>query len=129
MTSQSTTRVVTRNQYASTYKQIPVQAFMVTTTEKGIELRAFTEEHDFTPSEPPQANSIYIQRTVETCLVINPMQAKSLNHFLEGKIREFEEIYGTIPSYEDVSKKRQEKAIAQNTTNVVIPKKSDFGIG
>jgi hypothetical protein len=127
MTTQAK-RVVFRTQYASTYKQIPVNAFTGNTTEKGIELRAYTEEHDFTPQEPPQPNSVYVLKTIETCLVINPMQAKSLHQFLGSKIKEYEDVYGTIPSYEEVNKKLQEKAGAQIATTTTNVKKPDIGI-
>jgi hypothetical protein len=97
-------------------------------TEKGIELRAYTEEHDFTPQEAPQPNTVYILKTIETCLIISPMQAKSLVQFLGSKIKEYEDVYGTIPSYDEVNKKLQEKAGAQITTTATNVKKPDIGI-
>ena len=121
-------QVTFRTQYAPTYKMISVNAFVGHTTEKGIELRAYSEEQDFTPLEQPQPNSIYVLRTMETCLIINPMQAKLLHGFLATKIKECEEIYGAVSTAEEVSKKIHEKTQAQVSTSTNLSKKPDICI-
>ena len=46
-----------------------------------------------------------IRRTVETTLIIDPMQMKSIHQWLEANIREYERLFGTIPSPEEIDNK------------------------
>jgi hypothetical protein len=120
--------VKVRTQYASTYRQISVSAFNGNATEKGIELTAYTDEQDFVPPEQPDPNTVYLLRTLETHLTINPMQAKSLHEFLGLKLKEYEEIYGAIPTFEDVKSRIEGKMQARGPTNMDTSKKPSFGI-
>ncbi|MEX2192930.1 MAG: hypothetical protein WD717_06080 [Nitrosarchaeum sp.] len=61
-------------------------------------------------TEPLSLNRASIKRIVECELLIDPMQMKSLHKWLETKIKEYEKIFGIIPSPEEVDSRarRQE---------------------
>ena len=123
-------KIVIRTEYSKDYRRIPVTAFFLQLTESGFELNAFSDENDFTPQEVPQRNSAYVRRTIETRLIVNPMQAKQLHEILGQNIQTYEQLYGKIPSPLDVQKRATElQTKSQQPTQVSTDsRQSNFGV-
>lgn len=121
-----------RTQYAQTYKNIPVSAFYANSSDKGFEITAYVDEEDFTPPpvEIPAPGTIFVKRTIETRLTISPTQTKALYTLLGNQIKAYEEIFGTIPTLEELQAKIAEKqrGIATNTHANTQSTKTNVGI-
>ena len=119
-------KVLIRTQYAETYKNIPVSAFFANSSDKGFEITAYVDEEDFTPTpiEMPAAGTVFVKRTIETRLTISPMQTKALYNLLENQLKAYEEIFGIIPTLEEVQSKliEKQKTRASTTTNTQTPR-------
>lgn len=104
-------RILIRTQYAQTYKNIPVSAFYTNSSDKGFEITAYVDEEDFTPTavEIPAAGTVFVKRTIETRLTISPMQTKALYNLLGNQIKAYEEIFGSIPTPEELQARIAEK--------------------
>lgn len=124
-------KVLIRTQYAETYKNIPVSAFFANSSDKGFEITAYVDEEDFTPTpiEMPAVGTVFVKRMIETRLTISPMQTKALYDLLGSQLKAYEEIFGTIPSLEEVQSKvmEKQKSRAPATTNSQ-PTKGNVGI-
>ena len=107
-------KVVMRTEYANTYKQIPISAFFSSITDKGFEITAYVEEEDHTPPEPPQPNTVYVRRIIETRLVISAIQMKQFHELLGKQIAGYEQVYGKILSTQQVAEKFSEFAKQNN---------------
>jgi hypothetical protein len=121
-------QVVVRNEYASTYKQIPVSAFVTTISEKGLELTAYVEEEDFKPEGMIQPGVIYVKRMIETRLAVNPIQLKLLYTLLGRQLENYEKVYGKIPTPEEVNTRIVEMSKQQQPATTTTSTKSSVGI-
>lgn len=121
-------QVVVRNEYASTYKQVPVSAFVTTLSEKGLELTAYVEEEDFKPEGTIQPGVIYVKRTIETRLAVNPIQLKLLHSLLGRQLENYEKVYGKIPTPEEVNARITEVSKQQQPPTTTTGTKSSVGI-
>jgi hypothetical protein len=95
-----------QSEYSTNYRRINATGIFGGITPSGLEAIVYSEERRAdrvlqSPNLSP--NRIYIKRTVECELLIDPMQMKSMYRWLEEKIREYERIFGPIPSPEEVS--------------------------
>lgn len=122
-------QVVVRNEYASTYKQIPVSAFVTTLSEKGLEMTAYVEEEeDFKPEGTIQPGVIYVKRTLETRLAVNPLQLKLLHSLIGRQLENYEKVYGKIPTPEEVNTRIAELSKQQQPQTTTTGNKSSVGI-
>ena len=74
----------------------------------GLEATLYSEESDFQKvieSQPPNPGRTIIKRTIETTLIIDPLQMKSVHKWLGDNIKEYERLFGTIPSPEELESK------------------------
>jgi hypothetical protein len=114
-------RILIRTQYADSYKNIPVSAFFANSSDKGFEITAYVDEEDFAPApmEIPAPGAVFVKRTIETRLTISPMQTKALYALLGNQIRAYEEVFGSIPTLEEVQAKvaEQQKLKTATTTS------------
>jgi hypothetical protein len=116
-------KIALRSKYADTYKNIPVTAFNIGTSEKGIELTCYVDEDDFAPEQQIEPNTIYIKRTIETRLTVNPFQAKALLALLSKNIKDYEDVFGKLPSPDEIQQRALEKQkqtvrnLPQNTSS------------
>jgi len=124
-------KVNIRTQYSDTYKNIPASAFFAHVSEKGFEITAYVDEDDFTPGEVPQPNTVYIRRTLETRLTIAPMQTKALRDLIGKQLKDYEEIFGKIPTPEELQERVVEKRknIKQGASSGTTSTKGSVGIG
>jgi len=60
-------------------------------------------------TEPLSPNRAAIKRVIECELLIDPMQMKSVHMWIGKKIAEYEKIFGTIPSPEEVDSRARRK--------------------
>ena len=58
--------------------------------------------HKTLTTQPPDPNRIILTRTIECELVIDPLQMKSIHKWLGVQIKQYELLYGTIPSPEEI---------------------------
>jgi len=124
-------RIFIRTSYADTYRNIPVSAFQMHSSDKGFELTAYVDEEDFTPAEPPQANSAYIKRTIETRMTISPMQMMALHDLIGRQIKSYEEVFGKIMTFQELQEKmaRKQKAEPSSSTTSNISNRGNVGVG
>lgn len=124
-------KVIIRTQYSDTYKNIAVSAFFAHVSDKGFEITAYVDEDDFTPGEVPQANTVYIRRTLETRLTIPPMQMKALHDLIGKQLKDYEDIFGKIPTPEELQEKVVEKRknVKQSASSGTTSTKGTVGIG
>lgn len=100
-------KVFVRSRYSETYKNIPVSAFFAHSSDKGFEITIFVDEEDYAPEavQDPAPGTIFIRRTIETRLTISPMQTKALHSMLGQQLKAYEELFGPIPTQEEVQAK------------------------
>jgi hypothetical protein len=122
-------RILIRTQYADTYKNIPVSAFFANSSDKGFEITAYVDEEDFAPvpAEIPVPGTVFVKRTIETRLTISPMQTKALYNLLGSQIKAYEEVFGSIPTLEEVQAKVAEKQKAKTATTTTMGSQSAKG--
>ncbi len=71
----------------------------------GLEVTVYSEQGDYErvlESQPPNPARNILRRTIETTLVIDPMQMKSIHEWLGKNMAEYERMFGKIPSPEEV---------------------------
>lgn len=104
-----------RSGYSPTYKKVNVAGVFGGITGGGLDAIVYSEERRADKAlETPQISpsKMYIQRSVELGLFIDPLQMKAIHRWLGEKIAEYEQLFGNIPSPEEIeirSKKRPEK--------------------
>lgn len=94
--------------YSPTYKRINVAGMFGGIVAGGLESIVYSQERraeKMLEFEPPAPNRMRIRRTVEVELVIDPMQMKAIYHWLGEKIKEYENVFGNIPSPEEIESK------------------------
>jgi|SRR5215212_5843179 len=90
---------------ADDYKRIHVAGILGGILPGGIEAVVYSEERrveHVIETQPVSPNKMSIARKVEVALVIDPMQARSIQHWLGQQIAEYERIFGRIPSPEEI---------------------------
>ena len=71
----------------------------------GLEVTVYSEQGDYErvlESQPPNPARNILRRTIETTLVLDPMQMKSIHEWLGKNMAEYERMFGRIPSPEEV---------------------------
>lgn len=94
-----------KSEYSPTYKRINVGGLFGKIHPVGLQGFVYSEElliDKVLATEPVSPNRAMIKRTVECELIIDPMQMKSIQRWLNQKIAEYEKIFGQIPSPEEV---------------------------
>lgn len=92
--------------YSDTFKRIHVNGIFGGVREGGVEFVVYTDQSKFEKSLStisPGNNKTYIEREIHAELFLNPMQMKSVHVWLGNKIKDYEKIFGTIPSPEEAS--------------------------
>ena len=90
------------------YRRIIVAGVYGEARPYGLEVTLYSEESDLEKvleTEPANPGRNMIKRTIETTLMIDPVQMKSIHKWLEHNINEYERIFGTIPSPEEIASK------------------------
>lgn len=91
--------------YAQDFKRIQVAGVFGGTRPFGVEAVIYSERMNVKKvleSQPLAPNRTVIERIVECELIIDPMQMKSVYKWLGDKIKDYETLFGTIPSPEEV---------------------------
>jgi uncharacterized protein DUF3467 len=124
------TKVVGRQEYSKEYRAIPTSAFFSTVTDNGIELTTYTEEQDFTPNEPAQPGAVYVLRTIQARIIINPVQAKMLSSLLKSQLDVYEKTHGKILTPQEIEKAFAELAAKhpQAQSGSTLSRKPDVGV-
>lgn len=92
------------------------------------ELTAYVDEDDFTPNAPQQGN-IYVRRTVETRLAVNPVQMKLLHELIGQQLKTYEHGYGKIPLPQEIQSRFAEMTKNQSSpTTTARSTKPSVGI-
>lgn len=91
---------------SSDYKRIFVAGVLGSARPGGVNAIVYSERTDPVDSlkaMQPQPQRIVLRRTVECELMLDPQQLKSLHIWLGSKIKEYERLFGRIPSPEEVA--------------------------
>jgi hypothetical protein len=94
-----------KSEYSQTYKRIYAAGFVGGIIPSGLEAMVYSEMRDVLKvieTQPLSGNRTTIKRTIECALMLDPMQMKSLQQWLQQKISEYEKLFGVIPSPEEV---------------------------
>lgn len=97
---------VIESEESSDHKRIHVAGVFGGAGPGGVSALVYSERLDAvnalkTPQPEPQR--IVLKRTIECELLLDPQQLKNLHVWLEGKIKEYETLFGRIPSPEEVA--------------------------
>jgi len=101
-----------KSEYAEQYRRIYVADVFGGIVAGGLEVALYSEHRDIQKAletHPVSTARTSIKRIVECELLIDPMQMKSIHKWLDGKIKEYEQAFGTIPSPEEVDSRRRRK--------------------
>ncbi len=94
-----------KSDYAQDYKKIYVGGIFGGTRPFGVEAVIYSETMDVKKvleTQPLSVNRAVIKRIAECELIIDPMQMKSIHQWLGSKIKDYEKLFGPIPSPEEV---------------------------
>ena len=75
-----------------------------------VEANIYSEESELTKAlASPQLsmNKVEVKRTLECRLVIDPIQLKSLAMWFDKQVKDYEVLFGRIPSPEEVASKQK----------------------
>jgi len=98
--------------YADDYKRILVTGFFGTIQPFGLETYVYSTKNIIDKAletEPISPQRATIKRIVECEFIIDPMQMKSLHQWLGKKIKDYERLFGPIPSPEEVQSRATRK--------------------
>ena len=90
---------------SSTHKRILVAGVFGGARSYGLEVTVYSEQGDYErvlESQPPNPARNILRRTIETTLVLDPMQIKTIHEWLGKNMAEYERMFGKIPSPEEV---------------------------
>lgn len=96
------------SEYASDYKKVFVAGIFGGTRAFGVEAVLYSETTDVTKvlqTQPLNPNRAVVKRIAECELVMDPLQMKSTYQWLGNKIKEYERLFGPIPSPEELDSK------------------------
>ena len=96
---------------SSEYRRIHVAGVFGGAKSGGVHALVYSERTDAvnalkTPQPAPQR--IVLKRTIECELLLDPLQLKSLHIWLGEKIKEYERLFGRIPSPEEVASRAKQ---------------------
>lgn len=101
-----------KSDYSQTYKRIHVAGIFGGILPGGLEAILYSEERraeKALETEPISSNRVFVKRTVEAELIIDPLQMKSIHKWIGDKIVEYERIFGRIPSPEELESRSRRK--------------------
>ena len=81
-----------------------------------IEAIVYSEETDLTNalgSAQINPNKLEVSRILECRIIWDPIQLKATSLWLNSKVKEYEELFGSIPSPEEVAEKQKRKGTGQ----------------
>ena len=90
---------------SSTYKRIPIAGLFGGPRPGGVHAILYSETMNAQKTlmtQPPEPQRIILKRVIECELIIDPLQMKSIYKWLGEKIKEYETLYGPIPSPEEI---------------------------
>ena len=93
------------SKYADAYRRIHVSGIFGGTRPYGLEIVLYSESMNVKKTletEQIDASRMILKRTAECEAVIDPLQMKSIYKWLGEKIKEYEKMYGVIPSPEEI---------------------------
>lgn len=96
------------SEYSPQFRRILLSGIWGIITQVGLEATIFSEQvivDDVAKSPKLDKGTLRMKRTVEAGIIINPLQMKAIYTWLESKIKEYEHIFGKIPSDEDIKKR------------------------
>lgn len=105
-----TPEIITSN--ADDFRRVIVSGMFGGIAPSGLEATVFSEQRDMLKAletEPISANRIIIKRVVECELLISPLSMKTIHTWLGDKIKEYEKLFGTIPSPEEIQSRQNRK--------------------
>lgn len=94
--------------YSDSFKRIVVSGMFGSVQPIGLNASVYSEYQKVDKvllSVNPEPTKSVIRRVIECELIIDPMQMKSIYLWLKTKIEEYERIFGTIPSPEEIESK------------------------
>lgn len=98
--------------YAEDYKKIYVGGIFGGTRPSGVNVVIYSEGMDVKKvleTQPLSANRTVVKRIAECELIIDPLQMKSIHQWLGDKIKEYEKLFGRIPSPEEINSRATRK--------------------
>ncbi len=100
-------------EYSEHFRRIQASGFFGAVQPFGLEAVVYsvqrTSMDKVLAAEPIAPNRATIKRIVECELIIDPMQMKSLHNWLDTKIKEYEKIFGNIPSPEEAESRARRR--------------------
>ena len=88
-----------------TYKRIVVAGVFGGARPGGVHATLYSERPNslkVLATHPPDPSRVLLRRIIECELIIDPLQMKTTHSWLGKQIDEYEKLYGTIPSPEEV---------------------------
>ena len=103
---------VIESEESSGYRRILVAGVFGGARPGGVNALVYSERTDAVDSlkaPQPEPQRIVLKRTIECELLLDPLQLKSLHIWLGEKIREYETLFGRIPSPEEVASRANQQ--------------------
>jgi hypothetical protein len=97
--------------YSETYKRVNVAGMFGGIAGSGVEAIVYSEERraeKALATQPISTNKMSVRRTIEFQLIIDAMQMKAIHQWLEQQIKQYEKIFGHIPSPNEIEAKIRE---------------------
>jgi len=101
------------SEYSPLYRRVNVAGLFGGIVPSGLEAVAYSEERRIEKvlkSEPINPSRASLKRTVEVELIIDPLQMKAIHKWMGEKITEYEKLFGTIPSPEELTSRSKRKS-------------------
>ena len=99
-----------KSEQASDYKRIIVGGIFGGVAPGGLEATVYSEQREVTKvleTQPLSPNRATIKRVVECELILDPLTMKSISSWLAKKIKEYEKLFGSIPSPEEIQSRQR----------------------
>lgn len=93
------------------YRRIHVAGVFGRTGPGGVSAQVYSERTyavNALTTPQPEPQRIVLKRTIECDLLLDPLQLKSLHIWLGEKIKEYERLFGRIPSPEEVASRAKQ---------------------
>ena len=97
---------------SSEYRRILVSGVFGGVKPGGVNALVYSERTDAVKAlktHQPEPQRIVLRRTIECELLLDPLQLKSLHLWLGVKIKEYEALYGRIPSPEEIASRAKQQ--------------------
>jgi hypothetical protein len=102
-----------RVEYSPTFKRIVIGGLFGTIQSIGLEAFVYSNHlqvDEVLATEPASTEKTIIKRIIECELLADPIQMKSIYDWLRIKIEEYEKVFGTIPSLQQIQSRAQGKS-------------------